>query len=114
MYLVVVSIKRLVVINHNINNSPNYLTNEDLKPFKIEKVESNEQELENANFEIEEEANTSGGVVVEKLGDNGATPSILNKRKKEKIGLLTTLMFTITTIYLAVEWILALVGGFGG
>ena len=114
VYLVVVSIKRLVVINHNINNSPNYLTNEDLKPFKIEKVESNEQELENANFEIEEEANTSGGVVVEKLGDNGAIPPILNKRKNEKIGLLTTLMFTITTIYLAVEWILALVGGFGG
>ena len=62
---------------------------------------------------LEEEAN-DGGVVVEKIGTVYTPSAIASERKDEKLNIITICMFTITTIYLAVEWLIALIGGFGG
>ena len=111
VYLIIISIKRIVSENANINNVPKYLTDGELKQFNITRKQ--EVEPQEADLALEEEAN-NGGVVVEKVGKVYAPSAILNERKKDTVSIITIAMFAVTTIYLAVEWIIALVGGFLG
>ena len=110
VYLVIISIKRLIKENSVVNNIPEYVSSVDLKALKIER-KNEEIAPEKANLDLEEEA-SDGGIVVEKIGT--PEPAVISEKNKEKLDIITITMFVVTTIYLAVDWILALVDGFHG
>ena len=111
VYLVIVSIKRIIKENSAINKVPDHVSDADLKLLKIER-QGEEIAPENAELNMEEQAN-SGGIVVEKIGTPQVRP-IIKSRNQEKLDIITIGMFAATTIYLAIEWLLALVEGFHG
>ena len=103
--------EKIIAENKNINGLPDYVKKDDFKILKAGELFDDVEGVQGdavaaADGDVIIDAGNSGEIVCEKTGAAGA------KEGGPKVSVMAWILFAVSTIYFAYEWIAALIEGF--